>query len=314
MSATHFQPHYKQNRLQQLRGFCRAALAGSISRAARGLMLSQPSVSLQIQALERELGVRLLERRGPKISLTSDGKLLFELAAPLVENIDSLHDSFAARRGEVRPGSLDIAAGESTLLYILPRIVRRFCRDWPEIDLKLHNVTGRDGLAMLRRGDVDFAVGSMLDVPDDILYHPIMTYDPVLITARRHPLASTKRVTLRAIARHPLILPPRDLTTTPIVDLAFKQRGLRYHVRLEAGGWEVIKRYVELGLGVSIVTSVCLTGRERLAAIPLHDWFPQRTYGVVLRRGRGLSSQARRFICLLDPGYEPSAPALQPAS
>jgi len=269
-------------------------------------MLSQPSVSLQIQALERELGVRLFERRGPKISLTPDGKLLFELAAPLVDNFDALRDSFAARRGVVRPGSLDIAAGESTLLYVLPRIVRRFCRACPEIDVKLHNVTGRDGLAMLRRGDADFAVGSMLDVPDDIVYHPVLTYDPILIAARRHPLAAMKRVTLRAIARYPLILPPRDLTTTPIVDLAFKQRGLRYRVRLEVGGWEVIKRYVELGLGVSIVTSVCLTGRERLAAIPLHDGFPQRTYGVVLRRGRSLSPQARRFVSLLDPTYDSS--------
>ena len=104
-------PYYKQNRLQQLRGFCYAAQAGSISKAAERLFLSQPSVSLQIQALEREFKTTLFERRGPKISLTPDGKTLYELAAPLVEEIDTLGDLFAARRGGVETGRLDIAAG-----------------------------------------------------------------------------------------------------------------------------------------------------------------------------------------------------------
>src|SRR5206468_2504321 len=90
--------HYKHNRLQQLRGFCAAARLGSVSRAAESLRLSQPSVSLQIKALERELGVRLFERRGPKIVLTPDGKLLGELAAGLVRDLDRLHEVFAARR------------------------------------------------------------------------------------------------------------------------------------------------------------------------------------------------------------------------
>jgi DNA-binding transcriptional LysR family regulator len=91
--------YYKQNRLQQLRGFCCAAQAGSISKAAEKLFLSQPSVSLQIQALEREFKTTLFERRGPKISLTPDGKTLYELAAPLVEEIDALEDTFTAKRG-----------------------------------------------------------------------------------------------------------------------------------------------------------------------------------------------------------------------
>src|SRR5215470_7537191 len=93
--------YYKQNRLQQLRGFCHAAQAGSISKAAEKLFLSQPSVSLQIQALERELKTQLFERRGPKIMLTPDGKTLYDLAAPLIDQIDSLDDTFAARRGGV---------------------------------------------------------------------------------------------------------------------------------------------------------------------------------------------------------------------
>ncbi len=298
----------KQNLHQQLRGFCYTAETGSISRAAERMQLRQPSVSLQIQSLEREFQATLFERRGPKIELTPEGKILYELAAPLVEGMDTLKESFAARRDDVETGSLDVAAGESTILYILPRFVQEFTEQHPGIDLKLHNVTGRDGLAMLRSGDVDFAVGSMIDVPEDIQYQPAFSYEPMLIVGLDHPLAKGDAVTLQEVSREPLILPPRHLTTWRIVDAAFRKNKLPYQVKLEAGGWEVIKKYVELGLGVSIVTSICLTGEEKLKAFPLSVYFPNRTYGVVTRKGKFLSPQAKRFIHMLDPSFD-TAPA-----
>lgn len=297
--------YYKQNRLQQLRGFCYAAQAGSISRAAERLYLSQPSVSLQIQALEREFKATLFERRGPRIGLTPEGRTLYDLAAPLVEEIDQLHETFDSQRGAVEHGRLDIAAGESTILYILPNLVQQFAQVYPGIELKLHNVTGRDGLAMLRADEADFAVGSMIEVPDDIDYRPTFSYDPVLIAPLEHPLTKKKRVTIQDIAQYPLILPPRHVATWRVVDLVFEQHNVKYQVQLEAGGWEVIKKYVELGLGVSIVTTLCLTGGERLAALPLGKYFPKRAYGLVLRKGKFLSPQAQRFIEIM--GQDPRA-------
>lgn len=312
MSSSGSPQYYKQNRLQQLRGFCYAAQSASISKAAERLFLSQPSVSLQIQALEREFKTTLFERRGPRIILTPDGKTLYELAATLVEQMDTLRDTFAAQRGSVESGRLDIAAGESTILYLLPRFVKQFVDLYPGIELKLHNVTGRDGLAMLRADEVDFAVGSMIDVPDDVDYRPTFTYDPILIAPLDHPLAKRKRVTLKDVAGYPLILPPRHLTTWRVVDQAFQLANLTYEVQLEAGGWEVIKKYVSLGLGISVVTSICLTGDEKLAVFPLDKYFPKRSYGVVLRRGKFLSPQARRFVEILNAGAQTKRPKRRP--
>jgi DNA-binding transcriptional LysR family regulator len=290
------QIHYKQNRLKQLRAFCHAARTGSVSAAAEQIFLSQPTVSLQIQALEREFNTMLFERRGPKIKLTPEGELLYEMAQPLVEGMDKLHETFATHCGRVDQGILNIAAGESTILYILPEPVRRFTTQFPGIELKLHNVTGRDGLAMLRADEADLAIGSMLEIPDDISYRPVVTFFPKLITPKDHPLADKKSVTLEDIAPYGLILPPRHLSTWRIVDLVFRRNNLNYQVTLEAGGWEVIKKYVELGMGISIVTDVCLTGHDNLACIPLERYFPKRTYGIVLRRGKFLSPQAKRFL------------------
>lgn len=294
-------PNLNQHR--QLRAFCHAAQTGNISKAAQRLKLSQPTVSLQIQALEKELDTLLFERCGPKIRLTPAGDLLLELAQPLVDGFSRLADTFAAQLGEVHAGPLDIAAGEATLLYVLPDIIKSFSDEFSQIDVRLHNVTGHDGLALLRADEVDFAVGSMIDIPDDMVYHPIYNYKPALIMCMGHPLENKERITLEDISPYGLILPPRHLSTWSVVDLVFQQHGVPYNVVLEAGGWEVIKRYVEIGTGISIVTSICLRGFENLTVKPMDEYFPNRSYGVVVRRGKFLSTQAKQFLEMMDGDF-----------
>ncbi|HEY3325968.1 MAG TPA: LysR family transcriptional regulator [Novimethylophilus sp.] len=295
--------YYKKNRMKQLRAFQQVVRTGSVTLAAEKLFLSQPSVSLQLQALERELGVMLFERLGSTMKLTPHGEILYQIAQPLVEGIDQLEETFAAAFGRIDSGQVNIGAGESTILYIMPEPVRRFTQGHPNVRLKMQNVTGRDGLRMLRADEIDFAVGSMLEGVDDIIYEPVVTYDPMLITPLNHPLAGKTDVTLADIAPYGLILPPRHLSTWRIVDYAFQQQGLNYTVTLEAGGWEVIKKYVELGLGISIVTDICLTGQEKVVKMPLTKYFPRRSYGIVLRKGRYLSPQAQRFIDIMRAYY-----------
>lgn len=303
MMVTDKKIYYKNNNLKQLRAFCQAVRSGSITKAAERLFLSQPSITLQIQALERELSVTLFERRGPNLKLTPNGESLYALAGPLVDGMDALQENFAAHQGLLESGDLNIGAGESTILYILPETVRRFVAAYPGIKLRINNVTGRDGLKMLRADEIDFAVGSMLDMPNDLIYQQVVTYDPVLITPLDHPLAQLPNVTLEDISHYGMILPPSHLSTWRIVKYVFQQNNLTFLVTLEAGGWEVIKKYVELGMGISIVTDICLTGQEKLVRIPLNQYFPQRGYGLVLRKGKFMSPQARRFVEILTEVY-----------
>ncbi|MGF1528032.1 MAG: LysR family transcriptional regulator [Candidatus Competibacterales bacterium] len=298
-------PPQRPGRLRQLRGFCWVAKLSSVSRAAEQLGLSQPTVSQQLQALEAELGVVLFERRGPRIHLTNDGQRLFEMALPLVEGLDHLGETFKSGERRLDRGQIDIAAGESTLLHLLPEVVERFTEDYPGVRLRLHNGPGRQGLARLRADEVDFAVGSFRDAPDDVSYRPLKSYDQFLIAPRDHPLGDLKPgdVTLAAISHYPFILPPRHLITWSMVELAFQREGLALQVQLEVGGWELIKAYVARDLGVSIVSGICLDGTEPLIAIGLQRYFPRRHYGVVTRRGKFLSPQARRFIEYIDPHF-----------
>ena len=294
---------YKADRLKPLRAFCQTARLGSVSRAAEALYVSQPAITLQLQALERELGVRLFDRSGRRLIPTHEGEALYTLARPLVEGIDGLEDAFREQlRGE-DAGELDVAAGSSTILYLLPGIVEAFRAAQPGVRLRLHNVTGAGGLDLLRSDAVDLAVGSMLDVPTDLSYEPLYRFEPMLITPLDHPLAHKTELRLEDLSPYGLILPPRRLTTYRLVDLVFQRNRVPYTVALEVGGWEVIKQYVAMGLGISIVTAICLTDadRTRLAARSLGKYFPSRTYGVVMRKGKQLSPQARAFVELVRP-------------
>jgi len=303
MSGPVSRTYYKNNRMKQLRAFCYTAQVGSISKAADRLYLSQPSVSLQIQALEREMEITLFERRGPKITLTSDGKTLYELALPLVEGVDALPARFAAHSQQMQSGRLDIAAGESSTLYLIPDLLKEFMESNPDSPVKLHDLIGADMLNALRHNEVDFAIGSMLDLPDDINYRPIYSFATSLITPMDHPLAAKASIGLDDLASDALILPPRHLTTWRLVHMVLQQHNIAYQVRLEVGGWEIMKAYVERGFGIGIASNICLTGREHLQVRPLPDIFPRRTYGVMWRRGKYLSQPARRFIELMNPAF-----------
>ncbi len=294
---------YKADRLKPLRAFCQVARLGSVSRAAAALYVSQPAITLQLQALERELGVKLFERVGRRLTPTREGDALYELARPLVEGLDSLPALFREQIKGLDTGELHVAAGSSTILYLLPKIVEAYRQAHPDVKLVLHNVTGASGLDLLRSDGVDLAVGSMLDVPSDLDYTPVYRFEPMLIAPPEHPLASKRELKLEDLSPYGLILPPKRLTTYRLVDLVFQQNRVPYTVALEVGGWEVIKQYVAMGLGISIVTSICLTDadRIRLAARSLAKYFPSRSYGVVMRKGKYLSQQARDFVELIQP-------------
>lgn len=294
---------YKGDRLKPLRAFCQTARLGSVSRAAEALFVSQPAITLQLQALERDLGVPLLERSGRRLVPTREGELLYELATPLVEGLDALPETFRERTRGMDAGELNIAANSTTTLYLLPKLIAHFRAEHPDVRLVLHSAITADGADLVRENVVDLTFGSMVDVPADISYAPVYSFDQVLITPPDHPLAHHPGPSLADIAAYDLILPPRRQVTLRLVDQVFQRNRTPYHVALEVGGWEVIKQYVAMGMGVSIIASGCLNeaDAQTLAMRPLDKLFPPRSYGIIMRKGKLLSPPARAFVDLVQP-------------
>lgn len=293
--------YYKHNKIKQLRAFCHTAIDGSMSKAAEKMELSQPSVSLLIRALEQDLRQQLFGRRGPRIYLTAEGKSLLDLALPLVEGLDNLPAAFDERVNKHISGELHIAASEVMLLQMLSDTLRRYHSAYPQIRVCLHNVTTPDGLTQLQAGEIDLAIDALIRVPQDVLFTPLCDYDPVLILPNDHALAGRSIIRLEEISPYGLILPPRQLTTAQMVEMVFSQHNINYSVVMEARGWQVIKKYVERDIGIAVVPRICLTQHDDLASIPLSQYFPQCSYGLVMRRAQLLSPAARRFVEMLAP-------------
>jgi DNA-binding transcriptional LysR family regulator len=137
-----------------------------------------------------------------------------------------------------------------------------------------------------------------------LVYNPAYSFDPMLIMAKDHPLAEKETIKLADLSPFGLILPPKRLSTWRLVDLVFQKNRVPYTVALEVGGWEVIKQYVAMGLGISIVTGICLNeqDKDRLVARNMKEYFPSRSYGVVMRKGKLLSQAAQAFAELVKPG------------
>ena len=291
--------------LQQVRAFQAVAREGSFSKAARRLFRTQPAVTMAVQALERELGVRLFDRLGRRIRLTPGGSTFLESVGPLLERWEVLGTQVRDAASEAVTGPVRIGAGESALLYLLPEPIRRFRKRYPAVDITARNQPREETLAMLRTGELDFGFRAIAAVPEGLFHRLSRAFDRVAIAPRGHPLLKEERVTLKTLSPYPFVMPWKGSTTRQLVERAFQEAGIPYQIGLEAGGIEIIKRYVALGLGIGVVLEFCLTPEDRkaMAARPVRHLFGQDSYGVVVRKGRFLTRAARALIREIDPQF-----------
>lgn len=280
--------------LRLLRAFAQVARLGSVSRAAEVLGISQPAVTLQLQALALEHGVVLLERSGRRLVPTEAGEALLALARPLVDGIDHLGAALQARLQAQSPDALAVAGGSVALRRLLPGVVAA----WTSVPLRLTHAGGASALDALRDGSAGIAVGSWLDVPGDIEFVPMLQSRACLLLPGSHPLAKVAHPAVADLRGHGLVLPAGRHTTRQLVDLAFGRADLPLLLAREAGDWASVMALVALGQGITVSTRLAATPLEdpRIVVRPLPDVFPARPYGYAMRRGRTPGAAAREFI------------------
>ena len=300
--------YHKRDRLKQLRAFYYAARLSSITQAAERLGLSQPAVSLHVRELEHELEAVLFDRGGPRISLTRAGETLYRLVSPLVEGVDDLLLNFAEHLQDTATGEVNIGAGHGGTAYLLPSLLREFRESYPGVRVHVKRCFVREGLRLLLADEIELLTGPQESLPkkttgDRIRYRELFTYELVLATPLDHALAGRESVSREEAAAWPMIMPTGDTFSTQSGKSALQAFGVEFNVVIQAGGWSAIKRYVEAGLGVAIIPSVCITDKDPLSVIPLSQHFDVRSYGVYLRADKRLSPVAERFVDLMGRHY-----------
>src|SRR5919205_1042017 len=292
-------------KLHQLRYLTEVVRRGlNVSEAAEALHTSQPGVSKQIRALEDELGIQVFARHGKRlVSVTEPGKQVVAIAERILSEAQNLR-----RAGEEfandQLGTLTIAATHTQARYALPKAVAAFKRRYPKVELLIHQGNPTQICEQVLAGEADMGVATeMLDSYPDIVSMPVYQWNRCVVVPPKHPLLKAGPLTLEEIAKYPIVTYDFAFANRSLVQKAFESRGLTPHVVLSAQDSDVIKTYVELGLGVGILAKMAFDPqRDRtLRAIDASHIFESSTTRLGIKRGAYLRRYAYEFIELFAP-------------
>lgn len=279
----------------------------NLTEVANALFTSQSGVSKHIKDLEDELGVELFVRRGKRLlGLTDPGKELVDIVERILldtANIKRLGEQFASSdRGE-----LNIATTHTQARYAMPQAVAKFRKLFPHVHLVLHQGSPQEIASMLLdgRADIGIATESLADNPD-IAAFPYHSWNHAVVVPKGHALSKVTPLTLESVSEYPIITYHEGFTGRPAIDAAFAKLGLAPDIVMAALDADVIKSYVELGLGIGIVASIAFDAArdDGLDLLESAHLFPRSTSRIALRRGRYLRGYAYRFIELCAPDLD----------
>ncbi|MBX9824081.1 MAG: CysB family HTH-type transcriptional regulator [Xanthobacteraceae bacterium] len=275
----------------------------NLTEVAKALNTSQSGVSKHIMDLEYELGVDIFVRRGKRIvALTEPGKELAERVERIlldVKGIKGVAEQFSSRD----TGQLTLATTHTQARYALPLVVAEFKRLFPDVQLVLHQGGPAEIVALLMSGRADLAIATeALDNVPEFATFPYYRWHHAVIVPNGHPLLAENghALTIERIADYPIITYSEGFTGRARVDEAFAKAGITPNIAMSALDADVIKAYVELGLGVGIVAAMAVNpDRDRaLRMVPCEHLFQTNTTRIAVRRGNYLRGFICRFIQL----------------
>ena len=294
---------YKRNKLQLIKGFYHTFQTGSMSEAAKKLNLTPSSISMQIQTLEKELKVKLFERVSKKIIPTEAAKKFYEKIIPYVQGIDTIFSDFANDLKKSKSKLISIG-GNVSICYILPNYIKKFEEANPGVKFEILNLIKQDAIKRLINDEIDILVYSMTpqNLPQELDFIPLVTYPPILLTNQEHPLNQKKNITLKDIQGYELLRLDPQFITVPNFDEVVKSHGLKTKIEFEMANYEILKRFVRAGVGMAIVSKICLESEadKDLVARDLSEFFPSLTYGILIKKGNNPHPLLKSFMNLLQ--------------
>ena len=292
-------------KLQQLRYLTEIARRGlNVSEAAEALHTSQPGVSKQLRALEQELGVEVFVRHGKRlVSVTEPGKAVIAIAERILAEASNLRRAGEEFANE-KLGTLTIAATHTQARYAMPKAVAQFKKKYPSVQLHIHQGNPTQVCDQVLAGDADLCVATeAIALYPELVSLPVYQWNRCVVVPPKHPLLKVTPLTLEALAQYPIVTYDFAFANRSLVNRAFEQRGLTANVVLTAFDADVIKTYVELGLGVGIMARMAFDPRRdlHLRAIDASHLFPSSTTRLGIKRGAYLRRFAYDFIELFAP-------------
>ncbi|MFZ2524514.1 MAG: HTH-type transcriptional regulator CysB [Candidatus Ferrigenium altingense] len=291
--------------LQQLRYVNEIVRRGlKISDAADALYTSQPNISKQIKQLEQELGIDIFVRNGKRVvAITEPGQAILDIARRMLhdaENLRQVGQEFHSQDS----GHLTIATTHTQARYILPPVVKQFIRRYPKVKLGLHQGNPTQIAEQVLNGEADVAIATeSLSLYDDLVTLPCYEWHHCVVVPPRHPLLEEKRLTLAKIAQYPIVTYDFAFSGRGKINEAFEKAHIEPNIALTAIDADVIKTYVELGLGIGILAEIAFVPeRDRhLRMIGAKHLFKPNTTRIAIRKNEYLRGYTYDFIELFAP-------------
>jgi len=291
--------------LQQLRYVNEIVRRGlKISDAADALYTSQPNISKQIKQLEQELGIDIFVRNGKRVvAITEPGQAILDIARRMLhdaENLRQVGQEFHSQDS----GHLTIATTHTQARYILPPVVKQFIRRYPKVKLGLHQGNPTQIAEQVLNGEADVAIATeSLSLYDDLVTLPCYEWHHCVVVPPRHPLLEEKRLTLAKIAQYPIVTYDFAFSGRGKINEAFEKANITPNIALTAIDADVIKTYVELGLGIGILAEIAFVPeRDRhLRMIDAKHLFKPNTTRIAIRKNEYLRGYTYDFIELFAP-------------
>ncbi len=292
-------------KLQQLRYLCEVANQDlNLSRAAKKLHTSQPGISKQIQLLEDELGVEIFIRNGKRmVSITPPGQNIVEIAGKILREANNLKwvgQEFTNKD----VGSLTVATTHTQARYALPPTIRQFTTRYPKVKLTIRQGNPTQISQLVTSGEADVAIATeAIEFFHELVMLPCYQWNRCIITPPEHPLLLLRKISLEAIVKYPIITYDFAFTGRSKINQAFEARGLVPNVVLTALDADVIKTYVELGLGIGIVAQMAFDPNrdKHLRSIDAGHLFESSTTRIGIRKNSYLRSYILDFIQMFSP-------------
>jgi LysR family cys regulon transcriptional activator len=290
---------------QQLRIIRETVRRGfNLTEVANALATSQSGVSKHIKDIESELGVDLFVRRGRRLlGLTEPGREIIGIVDRMLVDAGNIR-RIADHLGRSDEGELVLATTHTHARYALPPVVASFRKAFPKIHLVLHQTSPDEIATMLKEGSADIGIATeAVAASQDLVTFPYYSWHHAVIVPKGHALESLPRLAPDDLAGYPIITYHAGFTGRPAIDRAFARAGCTPDIVMSALDADVIKAYVELGLGIGIVAAVAVDpARDTgLTKLPADHIFDESTSLIALRRGRFLRAYAYRFIELCRP-------------
>jgi LysR family transcriptional regulator, transcriptional activator of the cysJI operon len=290
--------------LDQLKLFTDLVREQSFTKVAEKNFLTQPAVSLRIRNLEEELGTKLLERTTRKVLVTEEGRILYEYARDILSKAEEAKAVLLERQDKF-VGSVRLATVHSIGLHELPAYLKQYISKYPEVVLHIDYHTGDVVHRMVQDGDVDLGIVAYPEPKPNLVILPFLEDELVAICNKEHTFARREAIRLQELNDQPFIAFDEGIPTRKAIDAVLARRHIRVIIKLQSDNIEILKKMVEVGLGLSLVPRFSVRAEVEqgvLHCLSISDYSFKRPLALVHRKGKTLSRPMQAFVDILTAG------------